>query len=204
MGIARLVKAAWIGVSGVARQFWPSVLDLHDLALGSTVVYNSKKYTVIAKDYIASGDTILWDVAMSYDGFKESSTSSPFGASNTNNATVYYYRNGSKGTITGYGWMVPAKALGSNLSQGSPAMPYFSSNEQRKRATACWCPDWNDTDDENAISDNYRYINTSGAITGIGYFANKWTSKADTYWAYSVKGTLNCSKNSDGTYTLTI
>ena len=201
MGIARLIKNGWIGVSGVARRFFTLDVTLYELELGSTITYNSKNYTVIAKDYGVSGDVILWDVSASKtSSFSLGTSTSPFGTSNTNKLTIYYNTDDGDGnaqdSMSYYGWMLPKKTIGASTTYGSPAMSYFSSNTQRVRSTAYHLPDVSYKDEDSSY---YWYVNTSGTVTR----ANSRGTR-DTYWAYSVKGTLLVKQNSAGNWELQI
>ena len=211
MGVARKITNAWVGVNGVSRKFWQSSIPLSDIPVGSRIYYVNEYYTLIAKDYCVSGDAILWKETVStVDTDTVGNTMlTPFGASNTNQVSVIYNTSSTAGnkseTVTAWGWVLPLKALNytgtAAPSYGLPAIPYFSSNERRKRSQSYKCYD-------SVRYNSKHYVFT---VSSTGSISQNTTSSVSTsvkggnrYYAFSVKGTLLCAQNSDGTYTLLI
>lgn len=216
MGVARKIINAWVGVNGVSRQFWPRSLKLSTLPLGSKVIYGGKYYKVIAKDYYATGDVILWSQYANSNGTLKGTSrtscitsSTPFGTANTNSVTVKY-RQGSTitpiATLSGYGWCLTAKQLGSTdseLADTDATMSYFNTITNRRNGPdgSYWCPDY--TKGRNSYYPYHCYCpsnqpNVASISTSSGDY------NRDFIFAYSVKGTLLYTQNSNGTYTLLI
>ena len=221
--VSRKVTEGYIGIGGLARQFYSSGIALSTLPLGSKVIYGGKNYKIIAKDYYATGDVILWSqYANSTGTLKGTSRSScitsstPFGTANTNSVTVKYRQNSTHTPITtlsGYGWCLTAKQLGSTDSQVADAdatMSYFNTITNRRNGSngSYWCPDYYKKNTTYYLYYCYCPSNqTSTAVIATSSdssMSNAGNYNCDFIFAYSVKGTLLCTQNSDGTYTLQI
>lgn len=221
--VSRKVTEGYIGIGGLARQFYPSGIALSTLALGARVLYGGKYYKVIAKDYYATGDVILWSQYANSNGkltgtSRDSciTSSTPFGTANTNNVTVKYRQDSTHPPITtlsGYGWCLTAKQLGSTSSKVADTdatMSYFNTITNRRNGSngSYWCPDYYRSGRSYYLY--YCYCPSDQTSTAsISTSSGSSTSNAGNYnrdfiFAYSVKGTLLCTQNSDGTYTLQI
>ena len=221
--VSRKVTEGYIGIGGLARQFYPSGIALSTLALGERVLYGGKYYKVIAKDYYATGDVILWSQYANSTGTLKGTgrspscitSSTPFGTANTNHVTVKYRTDSTTTpikTLSGYGWCLTAKQLGSTDSQVADAdatMSYFNTITNRRNGTdSYWCPDY-----YKVRKTYYLYYcycpSNQPSVASITTSSDSSMSDAGNYnmdfiFAYSVKGTLLCTQNSDGTYTLQI
>ena len=188
-------------------------LPLYNLIEGTKIVHNSQYYTIIAKDYVANGDVVLWedksnlssDNVNAKKNYDTVQTETPFGTDFTNLAVIKYAADDNSATVevscTGYGWAPPVRALGYNINYGSPSMSYFTSDAQRKRATA-YC--FADIQYKSSADSYMFYATTAGTITRKSYVNNS-TSYA-VYYAYSVKGELRVDPepNADGSFNLIV
>lgn len=213
MGVARKVIEGYVGVSGVARKFWAWKYKLSDLPIGSRIYYVNEYYTLIDKDYERTGDAILWKekvTAVANDA-EAYTMLTPFGASNTNQINVRYNLAKSSGNyqeeITGcWGWVLPTLTLNRTdapkPSYGFHAMSYFSSDARRVRSNTYKCKD--------VVRYNSKYYFYE--VTATGAFKTSYSSTAspasrlggNRCYAFSVKGTCVCEKNTDGSYTLVL
>lgn len=198
-GALSQIKESYDLVAGVLRKCYSGGTPLTSLPLGSTVQYLTKSYTLIAFDYCVAGDAILWCTSKSgVTGSSPYATNeTPFGESVTNLASIAFHTYASETgavpvTKTGYGWIIPCKALGGSIQYGSPFIPYFSSDAKRSRGFLYMTGD-------NSSSGKPRYVDATGALKTLSM------NNPNPYvLAYSVLGSLTCTQNEDGTYTLQI
>lgn len=222
--VSRKVTEGYIGIDGLARQFWSSSVKLSTLPLGSKVIYGGKYYKVIAKDYYATGDVILWSQYANSTGTLKGTgrspscitSSTPFGTANTNHVTVKYRTDSTTTpikTLSGYGWCLTAKQLGSTDSEVADAdatMSYFNTITNRRNGSSgsYWCPDYYKRRSYYYLYYCYCPSNQPSKASVTKYSGSSMSDAGnvsqDFIFAYSVKGTLLCTQNSDGTYTLQI
>ena len=98
----------------------------------------------------------------------------------------------------------------SEITYGSNPIAYFSGATNLARADGYIFPDiWGSQYQYNTAfkNANFLYVDKYGYVYGYGAGANDSSvtnGHINYHFAYSVKGTLTCSENSDGTFTLQI
>ena len=220
-GTQKEIKEAYTKVNGSLKQIHKSGIALSTLATGTEIVYNNKRYTLIAHNGFVSGDVVLWTKngsTLKKGGVlnQETTQITPFGTANTNQVTIKYSRHSSEGNIyqasaTGYGVILPSTTLGSTQTvvETPSAFSYLSTQANRIRYNASGTATmfftssvgtYQDSDDE--YWNRYYYFDASGAHRND---RNGSVNALADIFAYSVKGTLMVGeKNSDGSYTLQI
>lgn len=209
-GSLKEVKTGYDRVSGSLKVYHSGIMLLSDVPIGSTVIAKNLSHTVVGKNFGVSGDVVLWSDTQHYttqwilSGYKDTfpNTYSKLKfeeGTHINAIKVTYEEDSENRTVSGLlAWPIPMIALKGEKS----TLSYFDGTDaKRKRATAYHLYDTYYIES----SDRYRYF----AVDANGKIVNKFDSRpsvgtANSYHAYSFKGTLEVTKNSDGTYTLNI
>lgn len=209
-GSLKEVKTGYDRVSGSLKVYHSGTMLLSDVPIGSTVIAKNLSHTVVGKNFGVSGDVVLWSDTQHYtnqwilSGYKNSFPDTYAKlkfeeGTHINAISVTYQTDSEDDTISGLlAWPIPKIALDGKKS----ALSYFDGTAAKRiRATA-----YNVAGDSYYMNeDNSRFyaVKTDGSYT---YKTNAWPNPSGykAYHAYSFKGTLEVTKNSDGTYTLNI